>query len=158
MLPGTAMNPLLHHSIAVGLLVVGTVFPAAAEVVPSLAKLPTVDEEIRRALDAAPLRMIFRGHTSDELTAWQRDFSAELRKRMGPHTPPVKWTVKMLSTRDLADHTCEELLIESDGVPSLPLCVLRPKGAEGKRLPMMLCTGMVRPAAMRPRACMIKQP
>ena len=102
-------------------------------------KLPTVDEEIHRALDAAPLKMIFRGHTPDELTAWQRDFSAELRKRIGPHTPPVKWSVKVLSTRDLADHTREELLIESDGVPGLPLYVLRPKGAEGKRLPIVLC-------------------
>ena len=103
-----------------------------------LAKLPTVDEEIRRALDAAPLKMIFRGRTPDELTSWQHDFSAELRKRIGPHTPPAKWTVKTLSTRELADHTREELLLESDGVPSLPLYVLWPKGAQG-RLPIVLC-------------------
>src|SRR5207244_1864184 len=81
---------------AVLILILATPFASLrAEVAPPPpAKLPTVDEEIHRALEAAPLKMIFHGHTPDELSAWQRDFSGELRKRIGPHTPPAKWAVK----------------------------------------------------------------
>ena len=110
----------------------------AADAPAPLAKLPTANDEIRRAATAAPLTMLFRGRTADELAAWQREFSAKLREKIGPHSPPRQWMAKMLSTRELPDHTREELLLESDGVPSLPLYVLRPKGAEGK-LPIVLC-------------------
>ncbi|MDQ3621776.1 MAG: alpha/beta hydrolase family protein [Verrucomicrobiota bacterium] len=106
---------------------------------PPLAKLPTVDEEIRRAADAAPLKMQFRGSTPAELAAWQPGFSSKLRRLIGPHTPPKQWKVKVISTREFPDHTREELLLEADAEPSLPLYVLRPRAEAGKRFPIVLC-------------------
>jgi dienelactone hydrolase len=103
------------------------------------AKLPTANEEIRRAVAAAPLKLQFRGTTPAELSTWQQEFGAKLRGLIGPHTPPKDWKVKVLSTREFSDHTREEFLLESAGVPSLPLYVLRPKASEGKRLPVVLC-------------------
>lgn len=106
---------------------------------PALAKLPTVDEEIRRAVAAAPLKLQFHGSTPAELAAWQQEFSAKLRGLIGPHTPPKQWKVKVISMREFADHTREELLLESDAERSLPLYVLRPQAAAGKRFPVVLC-------------------
>ncbi|MBI4622742.1 MAG: dienelactone hydrolase family protein [Verrucomicrobia bacterium] len=111
----------------------------AADTPVTPAKLPTTNEEIRRAAANAPLQMLFRGRTADDLAAWQREFSAKLRERIGPHEPPGKWQARTLSQVELPDHTREELLLESEGTPSLPLYVLRPKGAAGKRLPIVLC-------------------
>jgi dienelactone hydrolase len=104
-----------------------------------LAKLPTVNEEIRRAAAAAPLAMQFHGTTPAELAAWQREFSAKLGELIGPHAPPKTWTVKVLSTRTFADHVREELLLEAEGTPSLPLYVLRPVSATQTRFPIVLC-------------------
>lgn len=101
------------------------------------APLPTVNQEIRRALDAAPLKMQFHGSTPAELSAWQREFGAKLNELIGPHAPPKGWKVKTLSTREFPDHTREELLLEAESTPSLPLYVLRPK-REGK-FPIVLC-------------------
>ena len=103
------------------------------------ARLPTVNEEIRRALDAAPLKMQFHGTTPQELTAWQREFSGKLRELIGPHTPPKQFRVKTLSVREFPDHTREELLLEADATPSLPLYVLRPKPTGAKQFPIVLC-------------------
>lgn len=111
----------------------------ADEAVSPLPKLPTVDEEIRRAAEAAPLTMMFHGKTPDELASWQREFSEKLSNMIGPHQPPKLWKVKRLSERDLGDHTREELLLESDGVPALPLYVLHPKATAGTRFPIVLC-------------------
>ncbi|MCB1279578.1 alpha/beta hydrolase family protein [Prosthecobacter sp.] len=101
------------------------------------AVLPTVNEEILRALDAAPLKMQFHGTTPADLSAWQGEFRAKLDSLVGPHTPPNSWKVGTLSTREFPDHTREELLLEADGTPSLPLYVLRPKG-DGP-FPVVLC-------------------
>ena len=111
-------------------------FPAAQA---ATEPLPTVNEEIRRALDAAPLAMQFRGTTPEELAAWQREFGAKLRELIGPHTPPKQWRVKTLGVREFSDHTREELLLESDAAPSLPLYVLRPKRTDAKQFPIVLC-------------------
>jgi dienelactone hydrolase len=111
----------------------------AEDAASALPKVPTVNEEILRAAETAPLAMMFRGQTVEELAAWQRKFGAKLSSLIGPHTPPAAWKVKQLSMRDLGDHTREELLLESEGVPSLPLYVLRPKAEPGTRFPMVLC-------------------
>ena len=85
----------------------------AQDAAPPLAKLPTVHEEILRALDEAPLKLQFRGSTPAELAAWQREFGHKLSELIGPHTPPKAWKVRTLSTREFPDHTREELLLEA---------------------------------------------
>lgn len=104
-----------------------------------LGKLPTVDEEIRRAAKAASLRLLFKGRTPGELAAWQREFSAELRKRIGPHEPPGRWSSDLLSTVECGDHVREEWLLNADGVSSLPLYILKPVAARSTdRLPIVV--------------------
>jgi dienelactone hydrolase len=103
-----------------------------------LAKLPTFDEEMKRALREAPLGMQFKGTSPAELASWQGEFAAKLRSLIGPHRPPARWSAEPLSTTKLADHTREEWLLKADGVPSLPLYVLRPLGGETDRFPVVL--------------------
>ena len=74
-----------------------------------------------------------------ELTAWQHAFSEKLGQLIGPHTPPKQWHVKVLSTNTFPDFTREELLLEADDTPSLPLYVLRPVSATETRFPIVLC-------------------
>lgn len=100
--------------------------------------MPTVDEEIRRALEAAPLRMLFRGSTAGEFAEWQGKFSAKLRDPIGPHQPPAHWSPVSLSNATLPDHIREEWLLKADGFPSLPLYVLRPKSPPAEKLPVIL--------------------
>ncbi len=101
-----------------------------------LTKLPTVDEETLRAAKAAALRLIFRGKTPADFAAWQKEFSAELRKRVGPHQPPERWSAAALSRTELSDHVREEWLLSADGVPSLPLYVLKPLASRHGRGPL----------------------
>ncbi len=111
---------------------------ACASAEDGLVKLPTLNEELGRALDNAPLRMQFRGTNSQELELWQKEFAAKLRVLIGPHQPPERWTSERLSTVTLADHTREEWLLRADGMPSLPLYVLRPLGNDDQRFPIVL--------------------
>jgi dienelactone hydrolase len=103
-----------------------------------LARLPTLNEELNRALRDAPLRLKFRGTTPKALETWQQEFATQLRTLIGQHRPPKHWSSEKLSSATLPDHTREEWLLKSDGVPSLPLYVLRPPGEESKRFPVVL--------------------
>src|SRR5436305_12683307 len=91
-----------------------------------LPHLPTVDEELRRAAKAAELRLMFKGHTAAELTTWQKEFSAALRQRLGPHRPPERWSAQLLSQVEFPDHVRGEWLLTAEGAPSLPLYILKP--------------------------------
>ena len=104
-----------------------------------LAPFPTVNEELRRAASAPSLRMQFHGSTPAELAAWQREFSAKLRELIGPHSPPKQWNVTTLSQHEFPDYTHQELQLEADATPSLPLYILRPKRTDLKRFPVVLC-------------------
>jgi dienelactone hydrolase len=101
-------------------------------------ELPKLDDELRSALQDAPLRMLFTGRTADDLADWQQQFSARLRELIGPHRPPADWSAEQLSSVTLADHTREEWLLKSDGVPSLPLYLLRPSAAVPAPHPIVL--------------------
>jgi dienelactone hydrolase len=103
-----------------------------------LLKLPTLNEELNKALANAPLRLLFRGSTRQDLARWQEEFAAKLRDLIGPHRPPERWTSERLSVATLADHSREEWLLKAEGVPSLPLYVLRPLGGAGQRFPIVL--------------------
>jgi dienelactone hydrolase len=113
----------------------GTAWQCAAD---ELLKLPTFNEEMNRALRDAPLRMKFRGNNAAELAEWQEQFAAKLRTLIGPHRPPERWSKELLSTAELPDHTREEWLLKAEGVPSLPLYVLRPAAGRDKRFPSVL--------------------
>ena len=106
---------------------------------PSETKL-TVNKTLVGQLNNAELSMLFRGKTADQCRAWQKKFRAKLNELLGDSTPPKQWKVVEESRLRLADHTRYALLLEADGVPTLPLYLLVPNGLKkGQRAPDVLC-------------------
>lgn len=114
---------------------------ALAEVARGVEKLPpvpTVQDNIRAATGKAELSMVFKGKSARELADWQRRFRGMVAGLLGPHAPPDKWSGEKLSASAFADFTREEFLLKAEGVASLPVYVLRPRGRAGA-LPVVLC-------------------
>jgi len=100
----------------------------------------TVHEDIAQAMTRAELSMLFRGETPAECQAWQKAFRAKLVELLGDSTPPERWSVTEEDRTELDDHARYQLLLESDGVPSVPVYLLVPRGlAAGQRVPAVLC-------------------
>jgi hypothetical protein len=102
-----------------------------------LPKVPTLDNAIREAAAKAPLKWQFKGKTPADLAAWQKKFRAKLGELLGPHAPPKNFQPKRINRMEFAQHIREEWLLEAEGVPTLPLYLMRPKNAKGK-LPILL--------------------
>jgi dienelactone hydrolase len=96
-------------------------------------KVPPVDREIRRLAEEAPLALRFRGGTAKECRKWQAEFAAKLRELLGPHRPPDAWKTAVERVVELKDHRREELLLTAPGHPPLPVHLLIPKDAKGRR-------------------------
>jgi len=96
-----------------------------------------VHQRIRSMADQAPLSMRFQGATAGEARLWQAKFSARLRQLLGPFDPPARWTTTMESAADFADHRRETLILESPGVPPLPVHLLRPRPDRPGKRPAM---------------------
>jgi dienelactone hydrolase len=92
---------------------------------------PSVDRNIQRLAERAPLALQFTGSTDDECRRWQQQFSAKLRELLGPHTPPNDWHTTVEGVVDRDDHTRHELLLSAPGQPTLPVYLLLPKGQGG---------------------------
>ncbi len=100
----------------------------------------TVHDDIASALKRAPLRMQFRGSTVDQCTAWQRAFRTKLDELLGVSAPPVVWRVKQERRTELSDHVRYELVLQADGIPSVPLYLLVPQSlADGQRAAAVVC-------------------
>jgi dienelactone hydrolase len=93
---------------------------------------PTVVERLRRASAEAPLALRFPGGTAEACRKWQTTFAAKLRQLLGTFAPPKTWKTRVIGSADLADHRREELVLEADGYPSLPVYLLLPRPG-GKR-------------------------
>ncbi len=91
------------------------------------------DAWIRRQADKAPLALTFRVRTAEECRAWQKEFAAKLRSLLGPHAPPAKWKTVRQRAVDLPDHRREELLLEAEGHPPLPVYLLLPRESDKTR-------------------------
>jgi dienelactone hydrolase len=89
-------------------------------------KVPTVEEDLRRQAQQAPLTMQFRGGTADKCRTWQDKFAAKLRSLLGPHKPPAQWKTHVEASKKLDDHRREELVLTAEGHPALPLYLLTP--------------------------------
>jgi dienelactone hydrolase len=91
-------------------------------------------------MEKADLSMLFRGSTAVECQAWQKEFRARLMKLLGDSTTPPKWTTVEESRAEFDKYTRFELLLKADGVPSLPVYLLVPKGLKnGEQAPAVLC-------------------
>src|SRR4051812_46751993 len=87
-------------------------------------QVPTILERLAQDTANAPLAMRFQGGTADECRKWQAAFAAKLRSLLGPHRPPAAWKTVVLSATDLKDHRREELVLQSEGHPDLPVYLL----------------------------------
>src|SRR5262249_20782608 len=97
------------------------------------APLPTIDDWIRQRAAAAPLGLQFRGTSAEDCRRWQAEFAARLRTLLGPHRPPDKWQSVVRRVTDLHDHRREELLLQAEGHPPLPVYLLLPRPKAAKR-------------------------
>ena len=100
----------------------------------------TVHEDVAQAMERAELSMLFRGETADECGAWQQDFRGKLLELLGDSSSPSQWTSVEQSRTEFAKYVQLELLLTADGVPSLPVYLLIPKGLKaGQRAPGVVC-------------------
>ena len=99
-----------------------------------------VDADIGAALDKARLSMLFQGKTAEECRQWQKKFKAKLNELLGDSAPPKTWKVTVEEVVNLDDHVRHHLLLEADGVPSVPVYLLIPKNlTKGEKTPGILC-------------------
>jgi dienelactone hydrolase len=97
------------------------------------APILSVIDRLRREADEAPLAMRFAGGSAEECRKWQADFGARLRKLLGPFAPPKEWKTRLIQAEDRADFRREELVLEADGHPPLPVYLLLPRPRAAKR-------------------------
>ncbi|MBL7043857.1 MAG: acetylxylan esterase [Pirellulaceae bacterium] len=109
--------------------------------VPESARSPKpVHQDIVEAVGKAKLSMLYQGNSAQECRSWQDTFSGKLAELLGDSTPPKKWHATEESRADCGDHVRYELLLEAEGVPSVPVYLLIPrKLATGQRVPGVLC-------------------
>ncbi|MDG1894574.1 MAG: alpha/beta hydrolase family protein [Fuerstiella sp.] len=99
-----------------------------------------VDRDLAAAMGKAELSLQFQGHSANDCRDWQKTFRAKLDELMGDSTPPPKWTLVEENRTEFDEYTRLELLLTADGVPSLPVYLLIPKGLpDGHRAPAVLC-------------------
>jgi dienelactone hydrolase len=102
-------------------------------------QVPSVNERLRTDASEAPLRMQFRGTTDGECRQWQTSFRSKLVELLGNPKAPKKWTVVPEAAVACDDHTRESMVLTADGMPPLPLYVLRPNGDASHKRPAILC-------------------
>ena len=99
-----------------------------------------VHDDINAALNNAQLSMVFQGGTAEQCREWQQQFHAQLSRLLSDYQPPQKWTVAEERREVLDDHTRHELLLQAEGVPSVPLYLLVPNGVSAANpAPAVLC-------------------
>jgi len=100
----------------------------------------TVNDDLKRALVRAKLSLRFEGETEDDCRRWQAAFRKKLDELLGDSSPPAVWKLALESEATLSDHTRYEFVLEADGVASLPVYLLVPKGLEAaQRAPGVVC-------------------
>ncbi|MEO2023045.1 MAG: alpha/beta hydrolase family protein [Pirellulaceae bacterium] len=100
----------------------------------------TADTDIREALTRAPLSMLFKGSTPAEFRSWHQKFATKLSQLLGDSSPPTQWTVKEESRQVLSDHTRLEFLLQSPGIPPLPIYLLIPSTLrKNSQAPAVVC-------------------
>jgi dienelactone hydrolase len=97
------------------------------------ARVPPILDRLRREVGDAPLALRFAGGTAEDCRKWQTQFLAKLRELLGPFAPPKTWKTRVVGAADLDDFRREDLVLEADGHPPLPVYLLLPRPRVGKR-------------------------
>lgn len=98
-------------------------------------KVPTVLDALSREVADASLSMKFPGGTAEQCQAWQAAFAKKLRELLGPFDPPKTWKTTIRATTEFPDHIRQDLVLEADGHPLLPVYLLLPRPKAAKRVP-----------------------
>jgi hypothetical protein len=109
-----------------------TIFVAA--VIGQEPVVPPIADRLRGIISQAPLTMKLEDMSRGECLAWQARFKAKLLELLGSHQPPTAWKTTVLSQQELPGYRREELLLEANGFPPLPVYLLVPDAGKGKRL------------------------
>jgi dienelactone hydrolase len=100
--------------------------------------VPNVADRVRQLVGDAPLEMRLKGITADKCRVFQDRFRAKLKVLLGPCQPPQDWKTTVLSSVPLEGYRRDELLLEAEGQPPLPLYLLVPGAAKHGRRPCVL--------------------
>ena len=100
-------------------------------------QVQTAHDYLQELAVHSPLELVFRGSTEEECLEWQKKFEQVLRSLLGPFQPPQNWQATREHRVEFDDHVRDELVLEADGVPTLPLYYLRPLRVKA-RLPGIL--------------------
>jgi hypothetical protein len=101
----------------------------------------TVHDEVRALAERAPLAMRFEGSTAAGCRAWQARFGAKLRELLGEFSPPPRWDTAEESVHEDEDHVRRSLLLRAEGHRPLPVYLLEPKKAQGRRAGILALHG-----------------
>jgi dienelactone hydrolase len=129
-----ARRSFLTH--AVGVIAGAATLPLRAE--DPMKSVPSVSERLRQLVGHAPLEMRLKAMTADECRAFQDRFRAKLTTLLGPYQPPEKWKTTLVSTTQLQGYRRDELFLEADDFPPLPVYLLVPDAAKDGRRPCVL--------------------
>ena len=99
----------------------------------------SVDRDIATAMQHAKLSMQFHGTSRSDFLNWQQKFRSKLNELLGDSSPPAQWSVTELARQECQDHTRLDLLLIADGIPSLPVYLLKPKTEPSQQVPGVLC-------------------
>jgi len=102
------------------------------------AVVPTIANRLRQEVENAPLEMRLTDMSAAECQAFQDKFRTKLKEHLGPFQPPQSWTTKVLSAVALDRYRRDELLLEAEGHPALPMYLLVPDSARPVRRPCVL--------------------
>lgn len=99
-----------------------------------------VNDDIARAMAEVKLSMLFDGLSAEACREWQAAFRQQLDELLGDSSPPMEWNAHEEARAEFDDHTRLSLLLQADGVPSVPVYLLLPRGLkEDERAPAVLC-------------------
>jgi dienelactone hydrolase len=89
-------------------------------------EVPSIADRLRQLMERAPLEMRLQNATDAECRLFQDRFRAKLTELLGPHQPPREWKTTVVNAVMLQGFRREELILESEGLPPLPLYLLVP--------------------------------
>ena len=115
----------------------GVTIGAVQSAVASREQVPTAHDYLQRLAREAPLQLVFRGSSAEECQKWQNEFERVLRSLLGEFRPPDEWRTTRERRVESDDHIRDELILEADGYPPLPIYYLTPPKATD-RIPAVL--------------------
>jgi dienelactone hydrolase len=98
----------------------------------------SIADRLRQQVSDAPLAMRLKEMTADECRGFQAKFRAKLKELLGTYQPPKTWKTTLLGSVSQEGCRRDELLLESEGLPPLPIYLFVPDAAKRGRRPCVL--------------------